>query len=232
MACVSNLRQLHAHISHFASDNDGALPVGYRQAKKQFNTTLSTNPGESNPDKSKYVLLGRLISSGFLKDPHVLYCPSERDNTQKYNTGENPWPGEPEGKRQKPSGPINPTLLGGYGSNPIVEWKADDGGDEEPSERPTQVNFNRLAKLDPQAHAPLAADGVGLQKRVDSRHKDGVNVVYTDGSARWVPVETKVTWTDPDDQNHKEDYTFKTELSNADNNDAQDHIWRIFAGAP
>ena len=213
-ACVSNLRQIHAHVSHFASDNDGALPIGYRQGQKQFNTTLYVAAG------NKYVLLGRLISAGIAKDPRNLFCPSERDPTQAFNTKDNPWP------------IAGQNLQGGYGTNPLVDWKdKDEPPGKDDSSSPAWPKLATLGRL------PLIADGVGMQKRVDSRHKDGVNVVYTDGSARWVPIETKVTWTDPEDPNHKEDYDFKKELSGctsigAGNNDAQDHLWRIFAALP
>ena len=97
--------------------------------------------------------------------------------------------------------------------------------------------INNPIKLSNLGRLPLIADGVGMLKRVDSRHKDGVNVVYTDGSARWVKIESTVTWTDPDDPNHTEEYSFKIELSGcksigAGYNVAQDHIWRILAAQP
>ena len=217
VACVSNLRQLHAIVSHFASDNDGALPIGYRKGQKQFNTTMYA------PDVSgtnKYVLLGRLIGAGLAKDPRVLFCPSERDPTQAFSTKENPWP------------VAGQNLQGGYGTNPLVDWKDKDEpsgkDDTSPPDWPKLITLGRV---------PLIADGVGMQKRVDSRHKDGVNVVYTDGSARWVPLETKVTWTNPENPDDKADYDFKKELSGCTSigagfNQAQDHIWRIFAAHP
>ena len=223
-SCVSNLRQIHTLTSRFASDNDGALPIGYRKGQKQFNTTMGF------AGATKFALLGRLVASGLVKDRRVLFCPSERDPTQKYDTTENPWPGNLEGKSKPPAQPD--LLQGGYGTNPIVDWKdkeAPPGKDDDaPLEWPKLVTLGRV---------PLAADGVGLQKRVDSRHKDGVNVIYTDGSARWVPIDAKVTWTDPEDSSHREEYDFKKELGGCTSigagfNDAQDHIWRIFAAHP
>ena len=62
---------------------------------------------------------------------------------------------------------------------------------------------------------PLIADGVGMPKRVDSRHKEGVNVIFTDGSARWVPREK-----------FNADLSGCTSIS-AGNNAAQDRIWQI-----
>ena len=184
-ACMSNLRQLHTLATGFAADNDGALPVGYRLGQKQFNTTLYTAAN------NQYVLLGKLLASGAIKDPRFFFCPSEHDTTQGYNTKDNPWPIQ-GGKN----------LQGGYGTNPLVDW----GSGDLPQDPAKLTNLERV---------PLIADGVGMPKRVDSRHKDGVNVIYTDGSARWVPREK-----------------FNTELSrctsiSAGNNDAQDRIWQI-----
>ncbi len=142
----------------------------------------------------KHVLLGRLLAGGGL-DPRVFFCPAERDPTQAYSTKENPWPIQ-AGKN----------LQGGYGTNPLVDW----GTAEFPDE---PVKLSSLERV------PLIADGVGMPKRVDSRHKDGVNVIFSDGSAFWVPRKK-----------------FDAELSgcttiSAGNNAAQDRIWQILGGA-
>lgn len=106
----------------------------------------------------QFVLLGRLHAEGLLRDPRVLYCAAERDPTQAFNTKENPWP-----PRQ--------TVQGGYACAPLTDW-----GSGLPSQMP------RLAAL---GRSALLADGVGMPARMDSRHRDGVNVLFADGSARW-----------------------------------------------
>ncbi len=184
-ACLSNMRQLHSLVSRFAADNDGTLPIGYRLGQKQFNTTLYSAAD------TQYVLLGKLLANGSTTDAHVFFCPSEKDTAQAYNTKDNPWPIK---------GGSN--LQGGYGTNPLVDWGASDLPD----------NPIKLTALE---RVPLIADGVGMPKRVDSRHKDGVNVVFSDGSGHWVPREK-----------------FNTDLSgctsiSAGNNAAQDRIWQI-----
>ncbi len=184
-ACMSNLRQLHSLVSGFAADNDGALPIGYRLGQKQFNTTLYAS------SVNQYVLLGKLLAGNSAKDARGFFCPSERDKTQAYNTKENPWPIQ-AGKN----------LQGGYGTNPLVDWGTSDFPE-------VPIRLTTLPRT------PLIADGVGMPARVDSRHKDGVNVIFTDGSGRWVPREK-----------------FKSELAScssisAGNNAAQDRIWQI-----
>jgi prepilin-type N-terminal cleavage/methylation domain-containing protein/prepilin-type processing-associated H-X9-DG protein len=187
-ACLSNQRQIHGALSRFATDNNGALPVGYRLGKKQFNTTLYS--GSSN----KWVLLGRLIEDGYLTEPRILFCPSETDPTQAFNTKDNPWPFQP-----------GRNLQGCYACNPLVDW----GTASSPPDWPRLQSLDRI---------PLLADGAGLPARVDSRHRDGINVVFTDGSAGWVP--------------RKEfDSELKqcTELG-AGSNGAQTRLWEILAG--
>jgi prepilin-type processing-associated H-X9-DG protein len=140
---------------------------------------------------SQYVLLGKLLA--YAKDPRVFFCPSERDPTQAYNTKDNPWPIQ-AGKN----------LQGGYATNPLTDWAAADFPE-------TPIKLLGIERT------PLLADGVGMPKRVDSRHKDGVNVVFSDGSGRWVAREK-----------------FNSDLSGctaigAGNNAAQDRIWQILA---
>ena len=142
----------------------------------------------------KYVLLGKLLEGASDKDARTFFCPSERDHTQAYNTKENPYPIVP-----------GQTLQGGFATNPLVDW----GGTAFPD------NPIRLANL---GRVPLIADGVGMPKRVDSRHKDGVNVVFSDGSGHWVPREK-----------------FASDLAGctspgAGNNTAMDRIWMILGG--
>lgn len=107
-----------------------------------------------------YVLLGRLYAEKIITNAKTFYCPSETAPAQAYNTPVNRWP--PQGNVQ-----------GGYACNPLVDWKSD----------PEPERYLRLTELAGQA---LLADGCGSRERVDSRHKDGVNVLYTNGSVRWI----------------------------------------------
>lgn len=139
----------------------------------------------------KYVLLGKLLEDASDKDARIFFCPSERDRTQAYNTKENPFPIVP-----------GQTLQGGFATNPLVDW----GSASFPDNPIRSANLTRV---------PLIAEGVGMPKRVDSRHKDGVDVIFTDGSGRWVPREK-----------------FNADLARctspgAGNNAAIDRIWQI-----
>jgi len=107
-----------------------------------------------------YVLLGRLYAEKIITNAKVFYCPSETAPAQAFNTPVNRWP--PQGNVQ-----------GGYACNPVVDWQ-------------TAAEPNRFARLTELEGQALLADGCGSPERVDSRHKDGVNVLFTNGSVRWI----------------------------------------------
>lgn len=107
-----------------------------------------------------YVLLGRLWAEKIITNPKTFYCPSETAPAQAFNSSVNRWP--PQGNVQ-----------GGYACHPLVDWKA----------APEPPRYPRLMELAGQA---MLADGCGSPERVDSRHQDGVNVLYANGSVRWI----------------------------------------------
>ncbi len=155
--CLNNLRQTYLAFQTYAHDYEGAVPLGYRGGRKQWNTMVYS--GTAN----KFVLFGVLHTAGFLENPRMLYCPAETAPEQMFNTATNPWP----------PGISGVNVQGGYASRPLVDWALGD--------TPTQ-----WARLDPLTRGALLADGLGQPERVDSRHRTGANVAYTDGSARWV----------------------------------------------
>lgn len=156
-SCLSNLRQLNALFQMYSLDNNGAVPLGYRGGRKQWNTMVYS--GTVN----HFVIFGRLYQVKLLENPKMLYCPAERAASQNYNTSENPWPPGTNG--------VN--VQGGYASTPIVDWGS--------TNRPTiWPRIDRLGKV------AILADTPGLPERLDSRHVTGVNVIQGDGSGAWV----------------------------------------------
>ena len=156
-ACLNNLRQTYLAFQTYAHDFDGAVPLGYRGGRKQWNTMVYS--GTAN----KYVLFGVLHTAGFVENPRMLYCPGETAPEQMFNTATNPWP----------PGVSGVNVQGGYASRPLVDWALGD--------TPTE-----WVRLDTLTRGALLADGLGQPERVDSRHRTGANVAYTDGSVRWV----------------------------------------------
>jgi prepilin-type N-terminal cleavage/methylation domain-containing protein/prepilin-type processing-associated H-X9-DG protein len=156
-ACIGNLRQVWATMLVFASDNNGAVPLGYRGGREQWNTMVYS------ATVNKFVIFGKLFTSNLITEPRVLYCPSETASSQSFNTPDNPWPPGANG--------LN--VQSGYAANPLVDW----GGNDYPATWPLLQTLGRIAVL---------ADGAGLPERVDSRHRDGINMLRADGSAAWV----------------------------------------------
>ncbi len=182
--CLNNLRQTHLLLAVYANDHDGDVPLGYRTGAKQFNTMVYSGTAD------KFVIFGKLFTDRLLDAPQILYCPAETAAAQAFNTTANPWP----------PGTPGVNVQGGYASAPVVDWGTGD----------SPTNWPRLDDLVTNA---ILADGVGLPDRVDSRHKDGVNILSGNGGAQWVPRSV-----------------FDTPLSrcsgiNAGNNALQDQIW-------
>lgn len=162
--CKANLRSTHQTLYSFASDQDGRLPLGYRGGRYQWNTMVYSGTS------GKFVLFGHLFTGGYMTDGQALYCPSETAPEQAYDTPENPWP---------PGEVADADTQGGYASYPFMDWV----WARSPDELSPPVSWPNIDKLDPAQ--PLLSDGVGLPERLDTRHGDGVHVLYTDSGVAW-----------------------------------------------
>jgi len=166
VVCASNLRQVHASYAAYAADNSGLVPLGYRSGRKQFNSMVYSTTTK------KYCLFGILYLDKRMTDPQVFFCPSEEDPQSMFNSETNPWP---------PGPPANAGKNGyaGYGCRPEVdlpdEFHKIDG-----------VRVPRLSQFKDKA---IFADLVAMPDRLDYRHRQGVNVLYGDGSVGWVKRE-------------------------------------------
>ena len=176
-ACLSNLRQVHLAFHGYALQHRDQVPLGHRSASKQFNSMVySTTAG------GRWVLFGLLYESGHLPEPKVLFCPSENNPKFLYDTPDNPWPALPA----VPAANIQ----AGYGARP--EQQIPDDLSNPPPAPPPFV----MPKLNRFRSRAIFADLTAAKARVTARHRTGVNVLYGDGSARWVELET---FAQPDD---------------------------------
>lgn len=161
-ACLSNLRQVHQFIHLYAIEYKDRVPIGYRN-RKQFNSMIYSGTGGG------FVLFGRLREGGYMPEPRIFFCPAETDPRSMFNTEINPWPPGPEG---------NPSVnvACGYGFRPEVNIP----------DNPAQW-AGLLPKLNAFKSRAILADLTATPQRVDTRHRSGVNVLYGNGSAKWVP---------------------------------------------
>lgn len=160
--CQSNLRSVHGLTHAFATEHAGRVPLGYRGGRMQWNTMIYSGTS------GRFVLFGRLYLDGLMEVPSVFYCPAEMSPDQQWATASNPWP---PGAAGDPAANVQ----GGYASTPVIDWGF--------GELPPPPGMPMLDDL----HAdPMFADTVGLPERVDTRHREGVSVLYGDAAVRWV----------------------------------------------
>ena len=205
--CLSNLRQVHQSFLVFAEQHDGRVPLGFRAGRMQFNSMIYSGTSK------KFCLFGALYKTGILPRPEILYCPSNEDPQSNFNSELNPWPPGPEGTS---------TVNGwaGYGSRPTLKEKEKLKDDPPPKEVPDIEPGKRvpawMPRLADYRQKAIFADLTALPARVDLRHRDGVNVLFGDGSAMWV---ARAAFNEPLAKCTKPDPEF---------NDEQVEIWETF----
>ena len=90
-SCLSNLRQLYSAAQFYSLASKDRVPLGYRAGKKQFNGMVYSGTA------GRFVLFGWFEQAGLLREPRILFCPTEGNDTFMFNTPVNPWPPGPAG---------------------------------------------------------------------------------------------------------------------------------------
>jgi prepilin-type N-terminal cleavage/methylation domain-containing protein/prepilin-type processing-associated H-X9-DG protein len=181
-ACLSNLRQIHQAFHLYSIASRDQVPIGYRTASKQFNSMIySTTAG------GKWVLFGLLYDGGYLKERRVLYCPAENNPKFMFDTPDNPFP--------RPGATPTKNIQAGYAARPQLELP-DDLANPPPTTQP--FHMPKLNKFHSRA---ILADLTSARTRVITRHKTGINVLFGDGSARWIDLkqfdQPEANWPEP-----------------------------------
>jgi prepilin-type N-terminal cleavage/methylation domain-containing protein/prepilin-type processing-associated H-X9-DG protein len=189
-ACLSNLRQVHQSFLLFADDYGGRVPLGYRSGFKQFNSMIYSGTSK------KFCLFGALYQAGLMKQPEVFFCPSNEDTQNSLNTDVNPWP---------PASDPNRNGWAGYACRPDEELPDIEPTEKVPRKMPRLADYNARA---------IFSDLTAQPARVERRHRDGVNALYGDGSASWVP---RAAFDKPLAKCTSNDKNFNTQ---------QDEIWK------
>jgi prepilin-type processing-associated H-X9-DG protein len=167
-SCLSNLRQVHQAFVFYAMTNHDQVPLGYRTTSKQFNSMVFS---ATAPPSGQYVLFGVLYGAKLFNSPGVLFCPSEANPKFMLDTPENPWPNSLTGT------PPTQNVQSGYGARPealIPDVLA---------AAPPGFVMPKLTKFKNKA---IFSDLTSAGTRVRTRHRTGLNVLYGDGSAKWV----------------------------------------------
>ncbi|HMO27666.1 MAG TPA: hypothetical protein PKB10_15505, partial [Tepidisphaeraceae bacterium] len=121
----------------------------------------------------QFIIFGCLYNAGLLTSGgKAWYCPSITDGGTAYDTPSNPWP------PKSTNDPTQDTRMG-YGSRPGWGWRTPTSTDNGyPTKRP------RLSQMKNRA---IFADIFSVKADIVRRHKDGLNVLYGNGAAKWVP---------------------------------------------
>ena len=192
--CLSNLRQIGQLLVNYANSHKDQLPLGMHFSSTPAKLAMSGAGGTvaakqsnhylSRPDTKvkgdvRYLSLGLLYAAGLVGDGAgggIFYCPSMLDPDFQFDTARNPWP-------PKVIAAGSAGCRTSYGNRPFLAiWTA--SGPHYPQlptgERAPQPKLSRLR------NEAIVADVVSIPRYVDSSHRQGINVLYANGSARWV----------------------------------------------
>src|SRR4051812_14597864 len=180
-ACLSNLRQVHLAFVLYANANKDLVPLGCSGNEYQYSYIIwRTVPGQP----SKYQCFGLLSEVGLMKSPQVYYCPSDTSLFYQYNTDQNPYLPGVAGTTVRPAYNCRPTHPQGVG----ILWTRNGPA---PSTTVDDANKPRICpRLSKYKNMAIFADIISSASRVDSRHRQGVNVLYANGGAKWVMRKT------------------------------------------
>jgi type II secretory pathway pseudopilin PulG len=171
-ACLSNLRQVHQSYMLYALSSKDDLPIGVLGGGYQFNYQIW--------NKDRYVSFGKLFEANFVQEPRVFYCPSDTGLYYQFDSMDNAYtPGQP-----------NTYVRAGYSSRPIDDEEREilwTSLGTPPSRCQYAGNKDRqVPKMTRFRNKAIFADITSTFNRVDHRHVKGLNVLYSNGGAKWV----------------------------------------------
>lgn len=219
--CLSNMRELGNSFRLYSTAFKDAIPIGY-MSEKQFSYVALWHDGGTGTNSFKPSQMGLLVMGNVAPTPKVFYCPSEDDPQYTFNSGAggnavNAWPYY--------NSPPRPNVIGtgrshcrlGYNARPIADWPTNSVVSS-----PNDVRFwvpvlepkpaaagdlltkgsFAMPKFSKLKNKAIVADLVMYKPAVIRRHKTGVNVLFANGSAQWVPLKAfdKANWNRIPDQ--------------------------------
>jgi prepilin-type N-terminal cleavage/methylation domain-containing protein len=180
VACLSNLRELNHHFVMYGQLYHDRVPIGYisqglgefKQLDYQIRYDLALlppgsmivfHPPEPPPPITvpQWTLHGRLIAQWPKISKAIYFCPSNSS---------------PDHARETDTAGNLRSINSAYGGRPQVAWP----WGHFPAEMP---------KMRELKNAAILADVVSQPGRVTAAHRDCVNVLYANGSARRVPLD-------------------------------------------
>jgi len=191
-ACLSNMRQLGiAVIEYSIRYKGGYAPIGCMRIGSNNVTMLNTTACYNRTAGYGPIMLGYLVEAKLIKDGKAYFCPSEKNDQWLYQgegggstafVSANPWPFDPAGTGRE--------TRFGYASRPSIGWQMPPPipgtGAQKFFVGPKAASMLKLSQLKNKA---IIADANVTPLHLKSRHVKGVNVMYGNGGAKWVPKE-------------------------------------------
>jgi prepilin-type N-terminal cleavage/methylation domain-containing protein len=203
--CLSNIRELGNALRLYSAQFKDQIPIGYMD-QHQFSYFVNWRNGNG----TKICMLGLLAITKNTPAPKVFYCPSvDWSDRWSYNTDQNRWPrfdlypNDPLFNPPLPSGPEHTAIT--YNLRPIACWPSsskptnnindfrywtpylsvdwtEPGG---ANEKTGKYGFPKFSKL---KNAAIITDLTISRHFVIRTHKKGINCLYANGSAQWIPL--------------------------------------------
>jgi prepilin-type N-terminal cleavage/methylation domain-containing protein/prepilin-type processing-associated H-X9-DG protein len=180
--CLSNLRQCGLCFREYANISNDACTIGFTSGSfKQLDYSLNTYQWVTGSHPTGTIMIGLMYDAGMMPKGEVWYCPdtfTDRGTVSSscYNDRPfNPWPPGAGGNTY--------STRSGYGCRPILNNIA--GGYWPTTSIAYPTTYRKLMTLQSKA---ILADYTGYAGDVENCHESGVNVLYGDGSAHWLPL--------------------------------------------
>jgi len=204
--CLSNLRQIGMAIQFYANANHDQIVLGTIGSTTN-EPSMQENYGIWWGASKHWLPLGVYYQVGYIKNPQSYYCPSDTDWANAYNTSFNPWPGITTQDIEA----YGSYLRGGYGLRGVegdlsrvtdqedititsdvarmIQWPKTVPAPGYPMLDQDKKPWQPYPKLSHFKNKALVSDLIGAPERINIRHKTGVNVYYSNGSAKFVPAD-------------------------------------------
>lgn len=207
VACLSNMRQAYLETRMYADMSKDRVPIGYmfgdkRNSRSLWQATGSSSPLYSQPSQpymwGAWVSMGWLYQGGLMRSPKIWWDPETlpTDNFSTTQTtllygygypswGQVAWPPGNWGTSTYPNY-SNQSVGMGYSTRPSVSWS---NWDPNTATLPkaTCPTFAQLKSC------ALFAESMYVTSLAGLPHRQGMNVMYADGSGQWVEGSVFIT---------------------------------------
>jgi prepilin-type N-terminal cleavage/methylation domain-containing protein len=198
--CAANLRQLGNFLSLYANQYNGVIPVGALAGYPEWNYVLFDPQATTQPG-GDYVSLGLLVAANIVKKDKTpggaasaFYCPTQTQDGNTFDDHWNPWIGVP-GQPTRMAYSARPEYRWEHKPYPAYRWQINRNaaGDVLASSKYVRIKSDASPWFprdrDFKNVALLADLIVTHDQHLNQGHRYGFNVLYSNWSARWIPLQ-------------------------------------------